>query len=993
MAENVSELSEKEKRKLVDDLLRNIRNPYTEADVPASKEDIIRGLDDVLEGMRSGPSPASQALDLTTQAVSAGYEALPEPIQRGVEATGQGAKVVGSKFMEFLGPLDKPRGALAGAWEEFGPEEASVMDERSMARRIWEGMGEGWRDPSSKSYFPEQIRTDLAETGTTGKVASVVGDIAANVAGDPLTYLATPLVSLPYHGLKWVANFIAGTRPMQAGINAAPVRTVLEAFNVYVGDAGKAKRIMDDLRRQKRGSNILSDREEVLLNEELAAIAARAGVSVPELKSALLQDIETGALPSQVDEARARGDKYIAPESELGRVSDEAVGFAEGERKVMSDILAEEQAAGLAVEDIMRITKESGEAERAAELGIGGFYPHVLGKGATLSEKVSSWFSQALPYAIGRGVPGTVREINNARGRTVFMDDPLVLRTLRQKWSRQALFKNRMLDRLTSELGTKLGKAPEGYVHPVGRRKTLFDEAGNPLPADFIKIDGHAIPAEAKRILDKQLWVVRDPKRLTVPLKAFDEVQRWWKKYALALRPAWHSRNAFSNFWNNWFIGGLTNPARYGQAAAIQKAMQFKKGDVVSEIDRLAGRLTGKAVDPTFKVPGTGMTREEIWEAAVNSGIYEAGLYGTDIEQAARAASNVPFTTEWKGINKAFAAGKTVENNARIALFIDRLAKGDNIEDAAQMVRRALFDYADLSPFEQRYMKRIFPFYTWTRKNIPAQLHAVLQHPDRANKINIIVGGIQRDVPKVNDDDIEQWAIDQFPIMLSGKEAEDTHTFITALSYLPTAELNKIFTDPESFVNFVGQMGTPLLKVPFEIFANYDTFRERPIDFMKQLGETHGKDWGEGKFFGLVSPIGKEGSESFLGIKMTPRQKHLFQAIVLLGEIDRANPFGIFGDEETGRKSWAGAQRTTNDISPAARLIRAAIGARIYQREKGAKARYEGASSAYAVIELSNLLGSSKVSRNPELVKHTLSLIQQAMGQEEGTEYKERFGL
>ena len=37
--------------------------------------------------------------------------------------------------------------------------------------------------------------------------------------------------------------------------------------------------------------------------------------------------------------------------------SDEAVGLAEGERKYMSDILAQEQAAGLEVEDIMRLAE------------------------------------------------------------------------------------------------------------------------------------------------------------------------------------------------------------------------------------------------------------------------------------------------------------------------------------------------------------------------------------------------------------------------------------------------------------------------------------------------------------------------------------------------------------------------------------------------------------------------------------------------------------
>ena len=164
MAENVTELSEEEKRKLVDDLLRNIDNPYTEADVPTSKEDISRNLDELLRHMSGeGPSPASQVLDLTTQAVSAGYGALPDPIQSGLEATGQGAKVAGSRFMDILMNLDRPRGALAGAWEELGPEEISVMDERTMAQRILEGMGQGWRDPISKS-FRNRITPPLTHT-------------------------------------------------------------------------------------------------------------------------------------------------------------------------------------------------------------------------------------------------------------------------------------------------------------------------------------------------------------------------------------------------------------------------------------------------------------------------------------------------------------------------------------------------------------------------------------------------------------------------------------------------------------------------------------------------------------------------------------------------------------------------------------------------------------------------------------------------------------
>ena len=71
MAENVTELSEEQKRKLVDDLLRNIDNPYTEGDVPTSKEDVLMNVDDLLRQMNR-ESPASQILDVTPQAVSAG---------------------------------------------------------------------------------------------------------------------------------------------------------------------------------------------------------------------------------------------------------------------------------------------------------------------------------------------------------------------------------------------------------------------------------------------------------------------------------------------------------------------------------------------------------------------------------------------------------------------------------------------------------------------------------------------------------------------------------------------------------------------------------------------------------------------------------------------------------------------------------------------------------------------------------------------------------
>ena len=76
-------------------------------------------------------------------------------------------------------------------------------------------------------------------------------------------------------------------------------------------------------------------------------------------------------------------------------------------------------------------------------------------------------------------------------------------------------------------------------------------------------------------------------------------------------------------------------------------------------------------------------------------------------------------------INKAFAAGKTVENNARLALFIDSIAKGVKtagrrgqtkfkpaeiekiLDDASINVRKSLFDYGDLSDSREEIYEEV----------------------------------------------------------------------------------------------------------------------------------------------------------------------------------------------------------------------------------------------------------------------------------------------
>ena len=905
-------------------------------------------------------NPVATVIDVA-EAAEEEYD-LSKFFKAGMGGATQGATVVGSKLMEILAPLDKPRGAVEGA-RLAAIETPSVTDERTLGQRIAEGAREGFADPQ----FPDVPIPERFEDTTIGKVGEVGGGIAASIMEDPLTYGPGAVVSIPYKIINGLLRAAGKTGPVKSVLQSGPVSNVLEAFNIYVGDAAKAQKIINDVRLESRGVEIRTGRQLVETNRELERIAAEAGVSVGSLKAAILNASETGDM------------------AKVANISTDAVKYAGDDIKFYEDLIKTEQAAGLDTADITRVIDPDTQLTRSQLLDIEHYVPHVSAKHDTFSSKVKKLLTGNRGFQQGRTIAGTIEDINAARGTTFFMDDPAVLKMMRLRWSNQAMLGDRAVARAGEQFGTLIGKTPKGS-------KGRFDVNGNPIPDDWVTIKDHAFPPGIGKPLMAQYQLLKSPKATGDIIKLYDEVQNWWKKYSLASRPAWHTRNAFSNFWNNYFLGGLTNPVAYGEAAAIQKAMQIEKGSIVSRLDAITG---ADKVDPNFVVSGTGMTRQEIFDEAVNRGVYEAGMYGQDLGEAALRQSNIPGATDWKGINKAFAAGKAVENNARLALFIDSIRKGTKgvkgrvpvseevLDNAAMNVRGTLFDYSDLSDVERRYMKRLMPFYTWTRKNIPAQLAGLVKRPDRANKLNIIVGNVQKDVAKIDENDIEDWVTGQFPIFLNAKDSEDYYTFFTAMSYLPTAELERVLGDPSKTAKMYGDMVSPILKLPFETFLNYDSFKQSYIDYSQEGYGLRGRG-GEGVFPFRADTT--RGSEEFLGMRVTPKEKKILSSLVLLGEVDRLNPWNVFGEAEntaTGdipKKSWAGVPRQGEEMLESARWVRAILGARLYKREKG-RGEVSRVSNEYKMLKtLEAKLKSYKAMQNEELREHLMGQIEQILG-------------
>ena len=430
--------------------------------------------------------------------------------------------------------------------------------------------------------------------------------------------------------------------------------------------------------------------------------------------------------------------------------------------------------------------------------------------------------------------------------------------------------------------------------------------------------------------------------------------------------------------------------------------------------------------NPNFA--GTGFSMREIAENAKMRGV-NAGHYHKDIlrdletkaEIAAdpsRKAKLEKFFMDNPLVEGGFAFGGTIEGNARYAVFLHELQKiqknpsayswiaptGEKVpldkvasrrffkpdlsgefagplgvsrteravtrEDAifdiaSQRVKEALFDYTDLSKFERNVMKRIFPFYTWTRKNIPAQLKVLVQNPQRAEKVEIARQQFEHNTGGYDQSEVGKFWGERVPVFF-GDESNGVVKAFTLLNTLPMADLQRVL-NPQ---HLIAEMVSPIPKSLFEQIFNYDSFRSmagRP----KKIKEDY------------------ETSKDFLGVGLPPRLWHLAQLIVPLTELNRANPMQVFGSrtidpktrqiETTDAFFGLGARRESNpaDIPEAARWFRFFSGFRVYDVDVRKQKHYKKKSHDRDLGILKSKLKGAKREKKTRKAEQILAFIQE----------------
>lgn len=807
------------------------------------------------------PPVVKEAAGVVGEVAQAGWEALPEPVQKAGRATG-------NFLLDAIDILQRPFQATATYVKALGTTEESekgdplwdILSTENLAKAQQAGIKglKGQEKASFQEALPDQFRRE-------NPVKSMLLGFMGDVIIDPLK---GEVVAPIFKTVKAAAS----TGADSIGLSSKLADNELYRTMVLkTGDTAEAKKLYDQYRFAKDKARTETVRNAKSLNNEIKALSKQTDIPVNELKAKIFQDIETANL------------------------SDDAIGQLE-QRIVAQNRarLEQQQAAGIEVGDL-------GDT----------YMPHIATKEADdvlNNTGVKNFFgirpSAKTPQGVAREIDGTVAEINakNIYGTTkFFQDDPAIALGIADFNAAQAIAGRKFLDD-ASQFGIKADVAPPSY-------KTIPEIPG-------LKFE----PAVANQ-LTRSYKALTNQEEINKFLKVYDGAQNWWKMWSLGVRPAYHAKNTIGNLWNS-YLGGLTTPKPYGDAAAFQ--VKVAKNNLSGEI--------------------AGYPTKELYDAMMARGVFGQGQYGGDIsrtiESQIAGGNKNPFTLATSNpiLQGGFKLGQTIEDNARIALFIDQLNKGSSFDKAGNHVRKYLFDYGDVNPFEKDVLKRAMPFYTWSRKNIPLQLEALATQPDKINKINLAINNIQQ-ANQVEQPDLSQvpdYIREQAPVFVGSNAEAGTVSAIPLTNLIPTFDIAAItkFLNTETAPQGIqkGKLGTalstamggisPIIKAPLEYLANYDFFRKKTIQ----------------EFEGQTT--------DFLGVPMPVHLAKLASNIIVLNELDRANPGSIFGSrivdpitkEVTTLNSFLGLgtpREARTDLPEEQRLTQYLTGIRIFDIDMG----------------------------------------------------------
>jgi len=284
---------------------------------------------------------------------------------------------------------------------------------------------------------------------------------------------------------------------------------------------------------------------------------------------------------------------------------------------------------------------------------------------------------------------------------------------------------------------------------------------------------GWLLPNDIVEELNKLQGVFKEGGTVEELGRAYDKILNPWKGYKL-LSFGYHTRNAYSNAFQNHLADVGVDAHADAMRLLTSKSLKGSDAEMLQEAKDLGvfggglyaneylGRIEDQvrknirrglkdadeadfakaiddvgAIDPLTEKAlyvaqraGKEVSREEVDEkiAQISKNTYKDGNKFSDV-----------FGNDGHVLRFNRLVGTGIENGFRLAHYIEKRKGGMSAEDAMLSVKKYLFDYGELTDFERKVMKRIIPFYTWSRKNIPLMIDALSREPSKFNSVGRVV--------------------------------------------------------------------------------------------------------------------------------------------------------------------------------------------------------------------------------------------------------------
>lgn len=322
-----------------------------------------------------------------------------------------------------------------------------------------------------------------------------------------------------------------------------------------------------------------------------------------------------------------------------------------------------------------------------------------------------------------------------------------------------------------------------------------------------------------------QMTAVWDsPQAIQSLVGATDRYLTFWKTMQL-FHPAYVIRNVFQNFFGGLMAGA--NPAAVAKLSMDRNTKLLRQALVTDDAAGLAGR--------TMDLHGRDVPLQSLFNFSKDEAM--AGVSRTAQEVGQPSARRLAQGT----YGMVFKANTFVEDTQRLATWLHFLDTGMDARSALTQTLKAMPDLSDLTKWERNIGKRVFPFWSWMRKNGALQLFEFLPNKPAfmANMprfSTFVENFLLKDT--VPDDLRPMWQQEAGAVQITGGAEEGTT--ILGGTFLPFEEVLQAgqlaIGEPEEALRRGVSSVRPELKAAAEFATQQNIFRRQPVEKIRDVG-------------------------------------------------------------------------------------------------------------------------------------------------------------